>query len=127
VRLLQSSLLSQPPGQSPKNRTHLHNTGGLIAVLVDIAAHVSATPAQVEAAAPAAEADGYDGFSALETRHDVFTGLADARPGPPEPSTPAAECTSPTSIVPAGRRTPASVLAYTNAGAVRVDSGDAYG
>ncbi|MBU2665074.1 TIGR03617 family F420-dependent LLM class oxidoreductase [Actinoplanes bogorensis] len=44
-------------------------------MLVDFAAGVSATPVQVEAAAMAAEKDGYDGFGAAETRHDVFTAL----------------------------------------------------
>ncbi|MBM2615919.1 TIGR03617 family F420-dependent LLM class oxidoreductase [Actinoplanes sp. LDG1-06] len=44
-------------------------------MLVDFAADVAATPIQVEAAAVAAEKDGYDGFGAAETRHDVFTAL----------------------------------------------------
>jgi probable F420-dependent oxidoreductase len=44
-------------------------------VLIDFAAHVSSSPLQVEAAAQVAEADGYDGFGAAETRHDAFTGL----------------------------------------------------
>lgn len=44
-------------------------------MLIDVAAHIAASPLQVEAAAVAAEADGYDGFGAPETRHDVFTGL----------------------------------------------------
>ncbi|SEM23679.1 TIGR03617 family F420-dependent LLM class oxidoreductase [Streptacidiphilus jiangxiensis] len=42
---------------------------------IDDAADVSASPFQVEAAAVAAEAAGYDGFSASETRHDVFASL----------------------------------------------------
>ncbi|MEU8817080.1 TIGR03617 family F420-dependent LLM class oxidoreductase [Actinoplanes sp. NPDC048796] len=45
-------------------------------MLVDFAADVAATPSQVEAAAAAAERDGYDGFAAAETRHDVFPALA---------------------------------------------------
>jgi probable F420-dependent oxidoreductase len=44
-------------------------------MLIDVAAHVAAQPLQVEAAAVAAEQDGYDGFGAPETRHDVFTAL----------------------------------------------------
>jgi len=45
-------------------------------MLVDFAVPVSASPAQVEAAAAGAENAGYDGFGASETRHDVFTSLA---------------------------------------------------
>jgi probable F420-dependent oxidoreductase len=45
-------------------------------VLIDAAAHISDTPADVEAAALAAEADGYDGFGVAETRHDAFVSLA---------------------------------------------------
>jgi len=45
-------------------------------MLIDTAAHVSADPARVEAAAVAAEADGYDGFGVPETRHDAFVSLA---------------------------------------------------
>ncbi|MEV6347336.1 TIGR03617 family F420-dependent LLM class oxidoreductase [Actinoplanes sp. NPDC051851] len=45
-------------------------------MLVDFAASVAATPAEAEAAAVSAEQVGYDGFSAAETRHDVFTTLA---------------------------------------------------
>jgi probable F420-dependent oxidoreductase len=44
-------------------------------VHIDFAAGIAAAPAQVEAAAVAAEAGGYDGFGAPETRHDVFTAL----------------------------------------------------
>ena len=44
-------------------------------MLVDFAADVAATPIEVEAAAVAAEKDGYDGFGAAETRHDVFPAL----------------------------------------------------
>ena len=44
-------------------------------MLVDFAAPVAATPLEVEAAAVAAEKDGYDGFGAAETRHDVFPAL----------------------------------------------------
>jgi probable F420-dependent oxidoreductase len=44
-------------------------------VLIDVAANITASPSQVEAAAVAAERDGYDGFGAPETRHDVFTSL----------------------------------------------------
>jgi probable F420-dependent oxidoreductase len=43
---------------------------------IDAAARVSDTPLEVAAAAVAAEADGYDGFGAAETQHDVFTSLA---------------------------------------------------
>ena len=45
-------------------------------MLIDAAAHISDTPADVEAAALAAEADGYDGFGVAETRHDAFVSLA---------------------------------------------------
>src|SRR4051794_15446334 len=44
-------------------------------MLVDFAAGVTASPMQVEAAAVQAERDGYDGFGAAETRHDVFASL----------------------------------------------------
>jgi len=45
-------------------------------MLVDFAADVAATPIEVETAAVAAEKDGYDGFGAAETKHDVFPALA---------------------------------------------------
>jgi probable F420-dependent oxidoreductase len=45
-------------------------------MLIDVAAHVSDSPADVETAAVAAEADGYDGFGVAETRHDAFVALA---------------------------------------------------
>jgi len=45
-------------------------------MLIDAAAHISDTPLRVEAAAIAAEADGYDGFGVAETRHDAFASLA---------------------------------------------------
>jgi probable F420-dependent oxidoreductase len=44
-------------------------------MLVDFAAGVEASPLEVEAAAARAERDGYDGFGAAESRHDVFTAL----------------------------------------------------
>jgi probable F420-dependent oxidoreductase len=44
-------------------------------MLVDFAAGVAASPFEVEAAAARAERDGYDGFGAAESRHDVFTAL----------------------------------------------------
>jgi probable F420-dependent oxidoreductase len=44
-------------------------------MLVDFASVGGATPLEIEAAAVAAEKDGYDGFGAAETRHDVFTTL----------------------------------------------------
>ncbi|HEY1487746.1 MAG TPA: TIGR03617 family F420-dependent LLM class oxidoreductase [Micromonosporaceae bacterium] len=44
-------------------------------MLIDVVAHIAASPTAVEAAAVAAENDGYDGFGAPETRHDVFTAL----------------------------------------------------
>ncbi|XVU20814.1 TIGR03617 family F420-dependent LLM class oxidoreductase [Actinoplanes sp. CA-054009] len=44
-------------------------------MLLDFAADVAASPLDVEAAAAAAERDGYDGFGAAETRHDVFPAL----------------------------------------------------
>src|SRR3954452_24265159 len=44
-------------------------------MLVDVAALGGADPLRMEAAAVAAELDGYDGFGAAETRHDVFTTL----------------------------------------------------
>jgi probable F420-dependent oxidoreductase len=45
-------------------------------MLVDFAAGVTASPLQVEEDAVRAERDGYDGFGAAETRHDVFSSLA---------------------------------------------------
>lgn len=45
-------------------------------MLIDAAAQISASPVGVEAAAVAAEADGYDGFGVAETRHDAFVSLA---------------------------------------------------
>jgi probable F420-dependent oxidoreductase len=45
-------------------------------MLIDAAAHISDIPAGVEAAAVAAEADGYDGFGVAETKHDAFVSLA---------------------------------------------------
>ena len=45
-------------------------------MLIDFAANVAASPLEVEAAAVRAEKDGYDGFGAAETRHDVFPALA---------------------------------------------------
>jgi probable F420-dependent oxidoreductase len=45
-------------------------------MLIDAAAHVSDTPVDVEAAAVAAEAAGYDGFGVAETQHDAFVALA---------------------------------------------------
>ena len=44
-------------------------------MLVDFAAGVAASPLEVEASAARAERDGYDGFGAAESRHDVFTAL----------------------------------------------------
>jgi probable F420-dependent oxidoreductase len=43
---------------------------------VDAGAGIAAAPPEVEAAAVAAEAAGYDGFAVPETRHDAFTALA---------------------------------------------------
>jgi len=45
-------------------------------MLLDFAPPVTASPAETEAAAVTAELQGYDGFGAPETRHDVFTTLA---------------------------------------------------
>jgi probable F420-dependent oxidoreductase len=45
-------------------------------VLIDAASHVSGDAVAAEAAALAAEAEGYDGFSASETKHDPFVSLA---------------------------------------------------
>ncbi len=45
-------------------------------MLVDAATHLAGDPVAAETAAVAAEADGYDGFSASETRHDPFVSLA---------------------------------------------------
>ncbi|MET0423828.1 MAG: TIGR03617 family F420-dependent LLM class oxidoreductase [Actinoplanes sp.] len=45
-------------------------------MLVDFAASVAATPSEIESGAALAEKDGYDGFGAAETRHDVFLALA---------------------------------------------------
>jgi probable F420-dependent oxidoreductase len=41
-------------------------------MLIDAGAGIAATPQRIESAAIAAEADGYDGFSVPETRHDPF-------------------------------------------------------
>ncbi|HUC22959.1 MAG TPA: LLM class flavin-dependent oxidoreductase, partial [Streptosporangiaceae bacterium] len=41
-------------------------------MLIDAGAGISAAPDRIEAAAIAAEADGYDGFNVPETRHDPF-------------------------------------------------------
>jgi probable F420-dependent oxidoreductase len=41
-------------------------------MLIDAGAGISAAPAQIETAAIAAEADGYDGFNVPETTHDAF-------------------------------------------------------
>jgi probable F420-dependent oxidoreductase len=43
---------------------------------VDAGAGIAASPLEIEAAAVAAEAAGYDGFGVPETRHDAFTSLA---------------------------------------------------
>jgi probable F420-dependent oxidoreductase len=43
---------------------------------IDSGARVSDSPADMEVAAAAAEAAGYDGFSVPETRHDAFVSLA---------------------------------------------------
>ena len=45
-------------------------------MLFDFAAPVSAPPLEIEELAIRAEKDGYDGFGAAETRHDVFPALA---------------------------------------------------
>jgi probable F420-dependent oxidoreductase len=45
-------------------------------MLIDAAADISADLIRIEAAAAAAEQDGYDGFAIPEARHDVFTALA---------------------------------------------------
>jgi probable F420-dependent oxidoreductase len=45
-------------------------------MLIDAAAQISDSPVGVEAAAVAAEADGYDGFGVAETKHDAFVSLA---------------------------------------------------
>ena len=45
-------------------------------MLVDFAAPVAAPPLEIETLAVRAEAAGYDGFGAAETRHDVFPALA---------------------------------------------------
>jgi probable F420-dependent oxidoreductase len=44
-------------------------------MLVDFAASIAASPLEVEEAAARAERDGYDGFGAAESKHDVFTAL----------------------------------------------------
>jgi probable F420-dependent oxidoreductase len=44
-------------------------------MLMDFAASIAASPMEVEAAAVAAEKDGYAGFGAAESRHDVFPAL----------------------------------------------------
>ena len=45
-------------------------------MLIDTGASLSESPLAAEAAATTAEADGFDGFSVSETRHDPFTVLA---------------------------------------------------
>lgn len=45
-------------------------------MLIDAATHLAGNPVAAETAALAAEAAGYDGFSASETRHDPFVSLA---------------------------------------------------
>ena len=45
-------------------------------MLIDRYAGVGASPLRVEEAARLAERDGYDGFGAAESKHDVFTALA---------------------------------------------------
>ncbi|HEY0638107.1 MAG TPA: TIGR03617 family F420-dependent LLM class oxidoreductase [Pseudonocardiaceae bacterium] len=45
-------------------------------MFVDAVGGIAADPAELEAAAVAAEAAGYDGFGAPETAHDVFVALA---------------------------------------------------
>lgn len=45
-------------------------------MLIDAATHLAGDPVAAETAAVAAEAAGYDGFSASETRHDPFVSLA---------------------------------------------------
>jgi probable F420-dependent oxidoreductase len=45
-------------------------------MLIDSAAHAADDPVAAEAAAVAAEADGYDAFRVSETRHDAFISLA---------------------------------------------------
>jgi probable F420-dependent oxidoreductase len=45
-------------------------------MLIDATTHLSGNPVAAETAAAAAEAAGYDGFSASETRHDPFVSLA---------------------------------------------------
>lgn len=45
-------------------------------MLIDAGSGVSANLAEIEAAAAAAEAAGYDGFNVPETRHDAFVSLA---------------------------------------------------
>jgi probable F420-dependent oxidoreductase len=45
-------------------------------VKIDFSADIAASPLEVEAAAVAAESQGYDGFGVAETRHDAFTSLA---------------------------------------------------
>ena len=42
-------------------------------MLIDVAGHLDLGPLTVEAAAVQAEEEGYDGFAAPETKHDVFT------------------------------------------------------
>jgi probable F420-dependent oxidoreductase len=44
-------------------------------MLIDFAAPVTAAPLDVENQAVQAEEDGYDGFAAAETKHDVFSAL----------------------------------------------------
>jgi probable F420-dependent oxidoreductase len=45
-------------------------------MLIDAATHVAGDPVAAEAAALTAEAQGYDGFSTSETKHDPFVSLA---------------------------------------------------
>jgi len=50
-------------------------------MLIDTGAGIAAGPVQIETAAAAAEADGYDGFNVPETKHDPFVCAALAARG----------------------------------------------
>lgn len=76
-------------------------------MLIDAGAGVSSALTGTEAAAGAAEADGYDGFAVAETRHDPFTALTLAARG-------TAAISLRSEIVVAFARSPMTVAAAAN-------------
>jgi probable F420-dependent oxidoreductase len=76
-------------------------------MLIDTGASLSESPLTAEAAAIAAETDGFDGFSVSETRHDPFTALTLTARG-------TSTITLRSEIVVAFARNPMSVAAAAN-------------